>query len=196
MEYSVDEKQIQRDLKNLIDMGGLHKGYAKMAAKAAATVVDDAARKGYKREYTRGSPGNRSGFKGSSDTHIYGNMLTRVSRKIYIARPRWRNWAAKKSSLRWGQKKQNKKEFWFRSMIRRSADGRGNPSTLSHLIEDGARHFRNGRKNFAHEIRREAFRRNRTKALKVLENGIGLAFQNATTATKMGLVNFRKNVQP
>lgn len=82
MEYSVNEKQIQRDLKNLIDMGGLHKGYAKMAAKAAATVVDDAARKGYKREYTRGSRG-----KGSSDTHIYGNMLTRVSRKIYIARP-------------------------------------------------------------------------------------------------------------
>jgi len=187
---SIDDAKLQRDLQALIDTGGLSKKYAKLAAKRSAEVIDDASRKGYAREYTRGSRG-----KGSSDTHIYGNMLTRVTRKIYIARPRWRNWASKKSSLRFDSKKQRKTDFWFRSMIKRTADGRGNPSTLSHLIEDGARHFRTGHKNFAHEIRRTAFRNNRIKALRVLEKGIELAVENATHGTKMGLIDFRKKTQ-
>jgi hypothetical protein len=80
-------------------------------------------------------------------------------------------------------------------MIKRINNGRGNPSTLSHLIEDGAKHFRTGRQNFAHKIRRDAFSRKRREAIRVLEKGIELAFQNATTATKMGLVNFRKTAQ-
>ena len=186
IEYDIEESRIQKDLSDLVQAGGLSKKYAKMAARSAADVIDDASRKGYKRKYNRGSRGT-----GSSDTHIYGNMLTSVTGKIYIARPRWRVWASKKSSLKFQAKKQQKTDFWFRSMIRRTADGRGNPSTLSHLIEDGARHFRTGKRNFAHEIRRHAFKINRRKALKVLCNGIELAIRNATQSTKMGLVNFR-----
>ena len=41
MEYSVNEKQIQRDLQMLIDKGGLNKTYARMAARRATEVVDD-----------------------------------------------------------------------------------------------------------------------------------------------------------
>ena len=122
-------------------------------------------------------------------------MLTSVTRKIYIARQRWRKWAARKSSLKFQTKKQRPGNFWYRSMVKRTANGRGNPSHLSHLIEDGARNVRTGKKNFAWSLRRIAFARKRREALKVMENGILLAFQNATSATKMGLVQFRKTTR-
>lgn len=190
IDFAVDEQKIQKDLTNLVKKGGMNKKYAKMAVRAAADVIDDASRRGYARQYTRGSRG-----KGSSDTHIKGNMLTSVDRKIYIARPRWRKWASKKGSIRFQSKKQQKTDFWFRSMMKRVADGRGNPSTLAHLIEDGAKHFRTGKKNFAHEIRRAAFKQNKRKALRVLDKGIVLAIKNATHATKIGLIDFRKRTQ-
>ena len=77
MEYSVNEKQIQRDLQMLIDKGGLNKTYARMAAKRATEVVDDVARRGYR---------NGAYKYGSSKTHLRGNMLTPVNKPIYIAR--------------------------------------------------------------------------------------------------------------
>tara|TARA_X000001382_G_C3028046_1_gene133828 strand:+ start:224 stop:469 length:246 start_codon:yes stop_codon:yes gene_type:complete len=80
-------------------------------------------------------------------------------------------------------------------MVKRTSNGRGNPSTLSHLIEDGARNFRTGKKNVAHQIRRDAFRRKRMEALRVLGKGIELAVLNATKGTKMGLIDFRKRTQ-
>tara|TARA_R110002073_G_scaffold110342_1_gene246427 strand:+ start:73 stop:636 length:564 start_codon:yes stop_codon:yes gene_type:complete len=186
MEYSVDEKQIQRDLQNLIDKGGLNKKYAKLAAQSAADVVDTEARKGYKNAQYR---------FGSSKTHRFGNFLTPAGGPVYSPRAQWRKWASKRGSIKFDRKKQQKTQFWFRSMVKRINNGRGNPSTLSHLIEDGAKHFRTGRKTFAHQIRREAFSRKRREAIRVLEKGIELAFENATTATKMGLVNFRKTAQ-
>jgi len=48
----------------------------------------------------------------------------------------------------------------------------------------------------AHQIRREAFRRKRQEALRVLNKGIELACANATKATKMGLIDFRRRTQP
>ena len=122
-------------------------------------------------------------------------MLTPVTSKIYIARPQWRKWAARKASLKFQSKKQQKGQFWYRSMVKRTANGRGNPSHLSHLIEDGARNIRTGKKNRAWSLRRIAFSRKRREALKVMEKGIVLAFKNATNATKMGLVQFRKTTR-
>ena len=187
MEYSVNEKQIQRDLQMLIDKGGLNKTYARMAAKRATEVVDDVARRGYR---------NGAYKYGSSKTHLQGNMLTPVNKPIYIARERFRKWAGRRGSIKFAPKKQRKTDFWFRSMVKRVANGRGNPSTLSHLVEDGARNVRTGKKHMAHQIRRESFRRKRREALRVLNKGIELACENATKATKMGLIDFRRRTQP
>jgi hypothetical protein len=184
--YDVDDKQIQKDLQNLIEKGGLNKKYAKMAVRSASDVIDDQSRKNY---------ANAAYKYGSSSTHLKGNMLTPVTSKIYIARPQWRKWAARKASLKFQSKKQQKGQFWYRSMVKRTANGRGNPSHLSHLIEDGARNVRTGKKNRAWSLRRIAFASKRREALKVMEKGIVLAFKNATSATKMGLVQFRKTTR-
>ena len=155
--YDVDDKQIQKDLQNLIEKGGLNKKYAKMAVRSASDVIDDQSRKNY---------ANAAYKYGSSSTHLNGNMLTPVTRKIYIARPQWRKWAARKASLKFQSKKQQKGQFWYRSMVKRTWS-----------------------------LRRIAFARKRREALKVMEKGILLAFQNATSATKMGLVQFRKTTR-
>ena len=45
--YDVDDKQIQKDLQNLIEKGGLNKKYAKMVVRSASDVIDDQSRKNY-----------------------------------------------------------------------------------------------------------------------------------------------------
>ena len=184
---SVNEDKLQRSLQELIDAGGLNKRYATLATKVAAGVVDDEARKKYK---------NAQYKFGSSRTHLMGNMLTPAGKKVYTPRKRFRDWAGKKSSIKFQPKKTQKTQFWHRSMVRRVNGGRGNPSTLAHLVEDGATHFRSGKKTYAWKLRRWAFKSKQQEALVVLENGLAYAMQQATTGTKMGLVKFRKAVKP
>jgi len=183
--YAVDDKQIQRDLQALIQTGGLSKKYAKMSTRAAADVIDDKSRAYY---------GSAAYRYGSSKSSLRGNSIRAVGKKITFARQRFRLWAKKKSSLRFQAKKHAKTNFWYRSMVRRTNSGRGNPSTLAHLVEDGAMHWKTGRKTFAWDLRRRAFRENRRAALAVLERGISYSMHMATRGTQMGLVKFRKSV--
>ena len=184
---TVNEDKLQKDLQQLIEAGGFSKKYAVLATKTAAGVIDDEARKKYKNaQYTYGS----------SETHLKGTMLTQAGKKIYTPRARFRDWAGAKSSIKFQAKKQQKTQFWHRTMVRRINNGRGNPSTLAHLVEDGAVNIKARRKNYAWNLRRWAFRSKQREALMVLEDGLAYAVSQATTGTKMGLVKFRKAVRP
>jgi hypothetical protein len=182
----IDEAKIQSDLSQMIQKGGLHKQQATRASQVSAEVVDDYARKIFSSTpYTYGS----------SDTHLNGNQVSYMlnkSKNLYIPRKRWRKWASKKYSVKFETKKNQKTDFWHRSMVKFRNGGRGNPSTLAHLIEFGAENKKARRKNRALNLKKTAFEAKRRKALLVLEKGLAIAVINATHGTKMGLIKFRK----
>ncbi len=183
---TIDERKIQKDLSDMIAKGGLHKNQATRASQVAAGVVDDYARQIFS--------ASSNYVYGSSNTHLKGNQvrfMLNKSSKLYIPRMRWRKWAARKFSVKFQTKKNQKTDFWHRSMVKFKNGGRGNPSTLAHLIEFGSRNFNSGKQNRALGLKKRAFDAKRVAALKVLEKGLVLAMQNATMGTKMGLVKFR-----
>ncbi len=176
-------ERIQKDLQEMIRKGGMHKTEARKASKVAAGVVDDHGRAMFKSfAYAWGS--SKSALRG----------YTTKKGKTYSARERFRVWAGRKASIKFQTKKSRQTDFWHRSMVRYQNGGKGNPSTLSHLIEFGSFHYRTRRFNRADNIKRAAFRDRQRMALGVLEKGLALAVQNATAGTKMGLVKFRKSV--
>lgn len=187
IQVSIDEQKIQNDLQQMIQKGGLHKQQATRASQVAAEVVDD---------YARNIFGQSSNyFYGSSKTHLEGNQVSYMlnkSDKLYIPRMEWRKWAARKYSVKFQTKKNQKTDFWHRSMVKFRNGGRGNPSTLAHLIEFGSMNLKARKANRALKLKQRAFKAKRRKALLVLEQGLAIALQNATHGTKMGLIKFRR----
>jgi hypothetical protein len=164
--------RLQQQLGELIAKGGLHREQAKKASRVAAGVVDDHGRQKFR-----------------SHAYRYGS-----TKKALEDRVRWRDWASKKASLRFQTKKSGTTDFWHRSMVKYANGGVGNPSPLSHLIEFGSFNHRTRRYNRASKIKRQAFRDRQRMAMIALEKGLALAVQNASTGTRMGLVQFRKTV--
>ena len=176
-------ERLQKQLGEMIAKGGLDRHQAKLASRVAAGVIDDFARTTFKSYPYRYGSSHRS-LKGYYDKK--GNY--------HEPRERFRTWAGRKASLRFQTKRGSPTNFWHRSMVKYENGGKGNPSTLSHLIEFGSWNKKVGRFNRALNIRKGAFRAKQRDALITLERGLALAVQNATSGTKMGLVKFRKGV--
>lgn len=174
---NLDTKEIERDLRDLVAAGGMQRQYAKMAVKNASQVIDDESRK-------------RSG------SYPYVTNKTHETVFPFKKRIQYRKWSTKKYSIRFQSKKQRPGDFWFRSSVKRVNEGKGNPSTLSHLIEDGFRHHKTGRKFHGYKIRRGAFDDKQGEAMKVLERGLTFAIENALGGGKPKLMQFRKATRP
>ncbi len=175
--------RLQRDLAALIAKGGMHRQQAKLASKVAAGVIDDHARSAYRSfPYMWGSTARAL------------NGYTDKKGGYHAPRERFRVWASRKASLKFQVRKSGQTDFWHRSMVKYQNNGKGNPSTLSHLIEFGSFNHQTRRFNRANKIRKASFRARKRQAMVALEKGLALAVQNATAGTKMGLVKFRKTV--
>ena len=177
IKISLDIKEIEKDLQALVSAGGMQKQYAKMAVKNSAQVIDDESRK-----RSASFP-----YKSDNKTETVFPFKKRIQ---------YRKWASKKSSLRFQSKRQRPGNFWYRSSVKRVNNGVGNPSTLSHLIEDGFRHYKSGKKFPGYKIRRGAFEDKQAEALKVLERGLAYALEHAGTGVKPGLMKFKKATRP
>ena len=175
--------RLQKQLGELIAKGGVHRQQAKLASRVAAGVIDDYARQSFKTYPYR---------FGSSYRALTGYFDSKGG--YHEPRERFRWWASRKASIRFQTKRGSPTNFWHRSMLKYENGGRGNPSTLSHLLEFGSYNRKAGRFNKAMNIRKSAFRAKQRDALIALEKGLALAVENATSGTKMGLVKFRKAV--
>jgi len=173
-------RRLQKQLGDMIAKGGMSRTYAKLASKVAAGVIDD-----YARSMFKSYP-----YRYGSSPKVLSGYYDRKGR-YHLPRERFRKWAGRRASVRFQTKKGSPTNFWHRSMVKYENGGVGNPSTLSHLLEFGSYNVKAKRFNKAMNLRKGAFMAKRRDALIVLEKGLALAVQKATSGTKMGLIKFR-----